>query len=98
MLISSATGTQVAAIFATAILSMMPTIQFSGMIQPISTLGTLGQIIGNIWPASYFMHLSVGAFTKGLTFAQLVPDLLALAAFTPVFLIPSLLLLRKQER
>lgn len=86
------------AIFATAILSMMPTIQFSGMIQPISTLNTSGQLIGQMWPASYFMHLSVGAYTKGLSFTQLVPDLLALAIFTPVFLVPALFLLRKQER
>lgn len=98
LLISSATRTQVSAIFATAILSLMPTIQFSGMIQPISTLDGVGQWIGQLWPASYFMHLSVGAYTKGLSFAQLVPDMLALAAFTPVFLIPALLLLRKQEQ
>ncbi|MBU2963119.1 ribosome-associated ATPase/putative transporter RbbA [Citreicella sp. C3M06] len=98
LLISSATRTQVAAIFATAILSMMPTIQFSGMIQPISTLNGGGQLIGELWPASYFMHLSVGAYTKGLSFGQLVPDMLALAGFVPVFLIPALLLLRKQER
>jgi len=98
LLISSATRTQVAAIFAAAILSMMPTVQFSGMIQPISTLDGIGRLIGEVWPASYFMHLSVGAYTKGLSFAQLLPDMLALAAFVPVFLIPALLLLRKQER
>lgn len=98
LLISSATRTQVSAIFAAAILSMMPTIQFSGMIQPISTLNGAGKWIGELWPASYFMHLSVGAYTKGLGFAQLLPDMLALAAFTPVFLIPALWLLRKQAR
>ncbi|TDX24741.1 ribosome-associated ATPase/putative transporter RbbA [Rhodovulum visakhapatnamense] len=98
LLISSATRTQVAAIFAAAILSMMPTVQFSGMIQPISTLDGIGRLIGEVWPASYFMHLSVGAYTKGLSFVQLLPDMLALAAFIPVFLIPALLLLRKQER
>ncbi|TCP39247.1 ribosome-associated ATPase/putative transporter RbbA [Rhodovulum marinum] len=98
LLISSATRTQVAAIFAAAILSIMPTVQFSGMIQPISTLDGIGRLIGEVWPASYFMHLSVGAYTKGLSFVQLLPDMLALAAFIPVFLIPALLLLRKQER
>ncbi len=100
LLISAMTRSQVAAIFATAILSMMPTVQFSGMVQPISTLAPGGQLIGQLWPASYYMHLSVGgAYTKGLSFAQLVPDMLALAAFTPpVLLIPALLLLRKQEK
>jgi ribosome-dependent ATPase len=68
------------------------------MIQPISTLDGIGRLIGEVWPASYFMHLSVGAYTKGLSFVQLLPDMLALAAFIPVFLIPALLLLRKQER
>jgi len=98
LLISSATRTQVSAIFASAILSLMPTVQFSGMIQPISTLEGIGRAIGEIWPASYFMHLSVGAYTRGLTFVQLLPDMLGLAVFTPIFLVPALLLLRKQEK
>ncbi len=36
--------------------------------------------IGSVWPASYFLHLSVGAFAKGLGWAGLWLDIAALAA------------------
>ncbi|MGI9425967.1 MAG: ribosome-associated ATPase/putative transporter RbbA [Hyphomicrobiaceae bacterium] len=97
LLISSITKSQVAAVFAVTILSMLPTMQFSGMIQPVSTLEGGGRIIGSLWPATYYMHLSVGAFTKGLSFPDLAPDLLALAAFGPIFLIVAAVFLKKQE-
>ncbi|MDV7143148.1 ribosome-associated ATPase/putative transporter RbbA [Tropicimonas sp. TH_r6] len=98
LLISTLTSSQVAAVFATSVLSLMPTVQFSGLIQPISTLGEAGQFLGSVWPASYFLHLSVGAYTKALGFGALWQDMAALAAFTPVFLAVAMWRLRKQER
>lgn len=98
LLVSSFTSTQVAAVFATAILAMMPTIQFSGMLQPVSTLESSAKFIGTLWPATYYMHMSVGAFTKGLEFQDLWPNLLALAAFIPVLTVLSVLALKKQDR
>ncbi len=97
LLISTLTKSQVAAVFAAAILSLLPTIQFSGMIQPVSTLEGGARIMGTLWPTTYYMHLSVGAFTKGLGFRELIPDLIALAAFIPVFTAAAVALLRKQE-
>ncbi len=98
LLISTLTNSQVAAVFATSVLSLMPTMQFSGLIQPISTLGEAGQIMGSLWPASYFLHLSVGAYTKALGFAELRGDMAALAAFTPIFIGAAMWRLKKQER
>lgn len=97
LLISALTKSQVAAVFAGAILSMMPTMQFSGMLQPVSTLEGGARIMGTLWPTTYYMHLSVGAFTKGLGLGDLAPDMLALAAFTPVFVLIAAALLKKQE-
>ena len=97
LLISSITKSQVAAIFATSILSLMPTIQFSGMIQPTSTLEGSGYFIGSIWPATYYMHLSVAAFTKGLSFSSLSADLAVLTLFGPLFLLMAAAILKKQE-
>ena len=45
-----------------------------------------------------FVPVSLGAFTKGLGFGDLRPNLIALAVFIPVLTMISLLLLRKQER
>jgi ribosome-dependent ATPase len=97
LLVSSITNTQVAAVFATAILTLMPTVMFSGMIQPTSTLEGGGYIIGTLWPATYYMHLSVAAFTKGLSVWQLMNDIYVLAIFGPVFVVVTALFLKKQE-
>lgn len=96
-LIASFVKSQVAAVFITAVLTMMPTMQFSGMLQPVSTLDDAGRMIGSFWPTTYFMHLSVGSFTKGLSFTALSSDLKALFLFIPAFIGVSVLLLRKQE-
>ncbi len=97
LVISTLTKSQVAAVFAGAILSMLPTIQFSGMIQPVSTLEGGARVMGTLWPTTYYMHLSVGAFTKGLGIRDLAPDLLALAVFIPAFIAIAAALLPKQE-
>ncbi|WP_271952507.1 ribosome-associated ATPase/putative transporter RbbA [Ruegeria faecimaris] len=98
LLIATITSSQVAATFATAIASVVPTIQFSGLLQPISTLEGGAQTIGSLWPSSYFLHLNVGAFTKGLSWDALAPDLLALACFGPALTLIAALLLRAQEK
>ncbi len=97
LVISMFTSSQVAAVFAGAILSMLPTMQFSGMMQPVSTLEGGARIMGYLWPTTYYMHMSVGAFTKGLAAADLMVDMAALAVFVPVFLVIAALALKKQE-
>jgi ribosome-dependent ATPase len=98
MLISSFTSTQIAALFGTAILTVMPATQFSGMLTPVSSLTGFGAVIGHSFPMTYFLKISVGAFTKGLSWHDLSGNLLALAAFIPVLTGMSFLLLRKQEK
>lgn len=88
---------QVSAVFATMVLAMMPTIQFSGLIQPVSTLEGVGRIMGQMWPTNYFMQMSIGAFNKGLGFAQLGPNILLIALFAPVFLAVAVAFMKKQE-
>ncbi|WP_213739330.1 ribosome-associated ATPase/putative transporter RbbA [Bradyrhizobium sp. dw_411] len=98
MLISIFTSTQIAALFGTAILTVLPATQFAGMMTPVSSLAPGAQIMGRAFPMTYFVPISVGAFTKGLGFADLWTDLVALAVFVPVLALLSVLMLRKQER
>jgi ribosome-dependent ATPase len=98
MVTSTFTTSQVAAVFVTAILTLVPTIQFSGLLQPVSTLKGGAGFIGSIWPASYYMHSSLGAYTKGLGFRLMMMDVLFLACSIPVLLGISWLGLKKQER
>lgn len=97
LLISTVTKSQVAAVFATAILSIMPTINFSGLVQPTSTMEGGGYLIGLLWPATYYMHLSVAAFTKGLGLSELMGDVVVLAFFGPVLVAIAAVFLKKQE-
>ncbi len=98
-LVSSAlTRTQVAALFGTAIGTMVPATQFSGLMQPVATLEGSARIIGTLFPTTYFLRASVGAFTKGLDFAALMPFALALTAFWPALLAIAFVLLHKQGR
>jgi ribosome-dependent ATPase len=98
MLISAFTSNQVSAVFAAAVLSIVPTVQFSGMLQPVSALQGAARILGTIWPTTYYMHMSVGAFTKGLSFPGMAGDLAIMTIFGPLFLLATSLFLTKQER
>jgi ribosome-dependent ATPase len=98
MVTSTFTGSQVAAVFVTAILTIVPTIQFSGLLQPVSTLEGNAARVGSIWPASYYMHSSLGAYTKGLSPGLMLTDILFLLACIPVLLLISVIGLRKQEK
>jgi len=97
MLVSAFTSTQIAALFGTAILTVLPATMFSGMMTPVSSLTGIGAIMGRLFPMTYFLPVSVGTFTKGLGFADLGGHLVALAMFIPALTLLSLVMLRKQE-
>src|ERR1700735_4187484 len=97
VLISSFTRTQVAAVFATAILSIVPAVNFSGMLAPVSSLSGGARIIGLSFPSSWYQQVSVGVFAKALGIVDLWRDIAAIALIALVFLGLSLALLRKQE-
>lgn len=98
LLMSSFARTQIAALFGTAVVSVTPAVQFSGMMQPVNTLEGGARVIGTLFPTTYFMKISVGTFTKSQSFVDVLPFLLALLAFVPVLWGVSMALLPKQER
>jgi ribosome-dependent ATPase len=98
LVISTFTRSQIAALFGTAILTLVPAVQFSGMIDPVSSLEGIGRMVGDIYPATHFLTISRGVFSKGLSFADLHGPLLALAVAAPLLLAAGTLLLSKQER
>jgi ribosome-dependent ATPase len=97
LLMSTFTRTQIAALFGTAILTMLPTVQFSGLTTPVASLQGPAYWIGQFFPASYYLVLCRGVFTKALDFPDLVEQFAALAAFIPVLTAISAALLAKQE-
>jgi len=97
LVVSTFVRSQIAAIFATAIIVMIPTVNFSGMMYPISTLEGGAAFIGEAFPALYFQQISSGVFNKGLGFAVLYPNHFFLAGFCVLFWLMANALLRKQE-
>jgi ribosome-dependent ATPase len=98
LLVSVFTRSQIAAIFATFILTFIPSSRFSGMIDPVSSLEDGARLAGEIFPGTYFLIFSRGIFSKALGFAELSSYLLPLALSILVVVGLSVLLLAKQER
>jgi ribosome-dependent ATPase len=97
LLLSVFAGSQTAAIFAAAIISILPAVQFSGMFVPVSSLSGGAWLAGKIFPSTYFQAISVGTFTKALGLASLWRNIVALAVIAIVYIVLSVTLLRKQE-
>ncbi len=97
LLVSTVTKTQIAAILGTMILTTLPTIQFSGLITPRSSLDGGAALMGVLFPAGYFLDIAVGTFTKALDLRDLWLQCLALLSFFLAFTGLSLMLLKKQE-
>jgi ribosome-dependent ATPase len=96
-LISSFVRTQVAAVFATAILSIVPAVNFSGLFAPVSSLSGTAKIIGLSFPSAWYQPVTVGVFAKALGFLDLWRNIAAITIIGLAFLVLSLILLRKQE-
>jgi len=97
LLASTFMRSQVAALFGTAVFTILPSINFSGMINPVSSLEGAGRLIGHIYPTAHFLVITRGIFSKALGFADLQKEFLALALTIVVLLTLCTLLLRKQE-
>ena len=98
LLISTFMRSQIAAIFGTAVLTILPAANFSGMIDPVSSLEGMGRLIGEVYPTTHFLTIARGTFSKALNFSDLHAAFIPLALAVPVLTVLSAALLKKQER
>ncbi|MEX0501825.1 ribosome-associated ATPase/putative transporter RbbA [Raoultella terrigena] len=97
LLISTFMKSQIAAIFGTAIITLIPATQFSGMIDPVASLEGPGRWIGQIYPTSHFLTIARGTFSKALSLTDLWASFIPLLIAVPLVLGLSVWLLKKQE-
>ncbi len=97
LLISTLVRTQIAALFGTAVLTILPATSFCGLLDPVSSLQGAGAVIGAIYPTTHYLTISTGTFSKQLGFGDLLSSFAALLLAVPVLLGLSVLFLRKQE-
>jgi len=97
LLASTFTKSQIAAMFVTMIGTIIPCVQFAGLLNPVSSLSGAGAFIGRIYPATHFLTISRGVFSKGLDLTSLGASFWPLLAAVPVILGLAIVLLKKQE-
>lgn len=97
LLASTVTRSQIAAIFVTLIGTLIPYVQFAGLLNPVSSLQGAGALIGRLFPATHFVTISRGVFNKALDISGLSASFWPLLAAVPVILGLAIVLLRKQE-
>jgi ABC-2 type transport system permease protein len=96
LLISTLTRSQVTAGLLAVVLTIMPSMLFSGFIFPIHTMPTPMQIYANAFPARYFIDFSRAVALKGLGFAAMAPTLGFLAAYSGILILISALRFQKR--
>ena len=97
LVVSSFVRSQVAAIFATAIIAIVPAVNFSGLLVPVSSLSGGGRLMGLMFPAAWYQPITVGTITKGLGIADLWSNLAMLLLFGIGFIVIALSVLRKRS-
>ena len=97
LLVSTFTHSQAAAIFAAGILTLVPTLNFSGLLDPISSLEGIGAFIGHIFPTTFYLVIARGLFLKGIGLKDLMIWFIPLIIMIPLLLGLSVLFLKKQE-
>jgi ABC-2 type transport system permease protein/ribosome-dependent ATPase len=81
LLISLLVNTQMAALLITMVVALVPTLLFSGLLVPVSSLSRGAQFQAHLFPAMYYTDIVRGSFLKGVGLDVLWIDLLALALF-----------------
>lgn len=94
---STLTKSQIAAMFISIIITMIPAVQYSELLNPVSSLEGVGYYIGHIYPVTYYINICRGVYNKALGFSSLYKYLWFIFLSIPVVMTFSILLLKKQE-
>jgi ribosome-dependent ATPase len=97
LLASTVTRSQIAAMFFAMLGTMLPAVQFAGLINPVSSLEGFGRWVGEMYPASHMLTISRGVFSKALGFADLQASFWPMLLAVPVIMGLAIVLLKKQE-
>ena len=77
---------------------MVPTLNFSGMMYPTSTLSSQTYLFAHAFPGAWFQLINLGGFTKGLGFADFFNSYGALLIIYLIYISLAAIRLKKQEK
>jgi ribosome-dependent ATPase len=98
LVISAFTRSQIAALFATAVFTLVPAISFCGILNPVSSLEGFGRLVGETYPAAHFVAITRGVFSKALGFEDIYAPMAAVLIAGPVLMGLAAFFLPKQDR
>jgi ribosome-dependent ATPase len=98
LLASTFMQSQIAAVFGTAIGTMVPATNFSGVIYPVSSLQGFGAVIGETFPTTHYLTIARGIFSKALALPEVATSFVPLLITLPILIALSVMLLPKQEK
>ena len=97
LLASALTKSQIASMFLVMLGTLIPVMQFAGIINPVSSLEGFGRWFGEIYPATHMVNISRGVFNKALGFEDLHQSLWVILLSVPIIMCAAILALKKQE-
>lgn len=98
LLVSLLVNTQQAALIITMVVSTVPTILFSGLIVPVSSLSRSSQVQAHLFPGMYYTNIVRGTFLKNVGPTVLWPDIMALGVYAIVLGLIGYRLFSKRPR
>ena len=98
LLISLLVRTQMAALIITIVIATVPTILFSGMLVPVSSMGRGAQVQAHVIPGTYYTTILRGSFLKGVGMDILWTDVVSLGVYAIVLAAIALRLFIKRPR
>lgn len=98
LVVSLFVRTQMAALIITIIIAMIPTILFSGLLVPVSSLSPGAWVQAHFFPGMYYTNILRGSFLKGLGWESIWTDMIALAGFAVALRVTAYLLFTKRPK
>lgn len=96
LLVSTLTHSQVTAMLLAIVLTIMPSMLFSGFIFPVHTMPAPMQVYANAFPTRYFIDLSRDLALKGVGFGTVSSQMGILAAYAAGLILISALRFKKR--
>ncbi|UCV23634.1 ABC transporter permease [Ferribacterium limneticum] len=90
--------TQVAAMMLTVIVTIIPSVLYSGLLVPIASMDPAGQFEAHLFPAMYYADIVLGSFLKGVGLEQMWGKVLALLVYAVVLWTASFLMFHKRPK
>lgn len=98
LLLSVFFRSQAAAFIGTVILTVVPSVLYTGYLTPVSSMGKGALLTAHLIPTFYYMRLLKSIFFKASSLKLLLPDLLILTCFFFLLFGLNYLLFKKRER